>query len=111
MNQPNTGNSPAIIYNVTSTMGAAIAENWLQWIRNKHIPEMIATGCFQQALILQLTDVDESDGPTFAVQYQADSRAHFNRYLELHADDLRKRAVDRWGDRVLSFRTVLRVVN
>ncbi len=105
-------NNPAmIIYNVTTHVEHSIAEAWLHWLKEEHIPDIIATGCFQKADILRLTEVDETEGPTYAVQYHAATRELYNRYIEEHAETLRRKATDKWGSRFIAFRSVLQVVN
>ncbi len=99
------------IYNVTIKVKQSIAEDWFQWVKMEHIPEVIATGCFNAATILQLLEVDDTEGPTFAIQYQADSKAQYNRYLEMHAAALRQKSYDKWGDQFIAFRSVMKVVN
>ena len=100
-----------IIYNVTVKTEHRIAEEWLQWMRDEHIPDIIATGCFTHAQVLRLLEVDDTEGPTYAVQYFAESRALYNRYIQNYADGLRKKAFDKWGDKFIAFRSVMQVVN
>ena len=100
-----------IIYNVTVKLDNKIADAWLQWIKAEHIPDIINTGCFKRATILRLIEVDDSDGPTYAVQYQAESKADYNRYIEKFADSMRKKTKDKWGDHVIAFRSVLQVIH
>lgn len=100
-----------VIYNVTIKVDQAIADEWLQWLKEEHIPDIIRTGCFTQATILQLLEVDDSEGPTYAVQYQADSREQYNRYIQAFSDEMRKKGTDRWGGRFIAFRSVMRVVH
>ena len=38
-----------IVYNVTTKVAAAIQTDWLQWIKEEHIPDIINTGCFTNA--------------------------------------------------------------
>jgi len=42
------------IYNVTIKVDHSIAIEWLEWLKSVHIPEVIATGCFTEAKVLQL---------------------------------------------------------
>jgi len=102
---------PELIYNVTTKVDQSIAPQWLAWMKDEHIPDLIATGCFTDALILQITEVDDSEGPTYAVQYSSPSRALYNRYIEMYSVSMQKKAEARWGALTISFRTVLRVVN
>ena len=99
-----------IIYNVTIKVEAAIANSWLQWLLNEHIPDVMATGCFSENRVVKLIDVDETEGPTYAIQYSALSKSDYNRYVELHASELRKRSYEKWGDRFIAFRSLMEVV-
>ena len=101
----------AIIYNVTTKVANFIYKDWLVWMKEIYIPEMIATGCFVNAVILKLRGVDDSEGPTFAVQYHAANEDDYEKYLEHFATHLRTAALQKWGDKIVSFRTVLEVVN
>lgn len=100
-----------IIYNITIKAENAIAAAWLQWMKEEHIHDVINTGCFNNATILRLIEVDDTDGPTYAIQYKAESKADYNRYIQLHADKMRKKVSDKWGDQVVAFRSVLEVVH
>lgn len=99
-----------IIYNVTIKLDESIHAAWLEWLQQIHIPEVIATGCFTKASILRLVEVDDSEGPTYAVQYHAESKALYNRYIENHAPEMRQRSFDKWGNRFVAFRSVMQVV-
>jgi hypothetical protein len=63
------------IYNVTIQVTWAIHEQWLEWMTTIHMPEVVATGCFSTSRLLRLVEVDETEGPTFAAQYTAASKA------------------------------------
>lgn len=99
-----------IIYNVTIKVDGSIQVPWLAWMKATHIPEVIATGCFTKATVLQLLEIDDSEGPTFAIQYFAESKALYNRYIEKFAPDMRQRSFDKWGNRFIAFRSVMQVV-
>jgi Domain of unknown function (DUF4286) len=100
-----------VIYNVTIKVANAIQQEWLQWLKEEHIPEVIATGCFTHAVIVRLLEVDDREGPTYAVQYHAPSKALYNNYIENHAPAMRQKSFDKWGDQFIAFRSVMQVVN
>jgi hypothetical protein len=100
-----------IIYNVTTKVDRTICETWLRWLKEEHIPEIIQTGCFTNAVILHLIEADDEEGITYAVQYHAESKALYNLYIEKYAEEMRARAKKKWSDRIVSFRTVMQVVN
>lgn len=100
-----------IVYNVTTKVEHSIAAAWLAWLKEEHIPDLVATGCFTHAIILQLTETDNTEGPTYAVQYHSPGKALYDRYIEQYAESMRKKATDKWGNKFISFRTVMTVVN
>jgi hypothetical protein len=99
-----------IIYNVTTKVYAGIDSEWLQWQQQEHIPDIMATGLFSQYTFSRLLEQDDKEGKTYAVQYIAAALGHYRQYIEMHAPLLRKKAFDKWGDRIISFRTVLEVI-
>lgn len=99
-----------VIYNVTVQVEHAIAKEWLQWLREEHIPQILATGCFTHQQVVRLLETDETDGPTYAVQYYAPDHAHYQTYIDEHAAQFRKASTDKWGARFIAFRSAMEVV-
>ena len=99
-----------ILYNVTIKVDQQIANTWLQWLLNEHIPAIMQTNCFVDYKVVRLLEVDDSEGPTYAIQYYAESKADYNRYIEIHASKMRNLSFDKWGERFIAFRSVMEVV-
>lgn len=100
-----------IIYNVTIKVEHSIADQWLTWLKEEHINDVISTGCFTHAVILRLIEADDTEGVTFAVQYHTESKALYNRYIEQFSEEIRKRSADKWGNKFIAFRTLMQVVH
>jgi len=100
-----------MIYNVTTHVNHAIAAEWFAWLQAVHIPDMMKTTCFTKYNILRLLEVDESEGLTYAVQYHAESKADYNRYIAIYAGGLREKSSVKWGNRCSSFRSVMQHVD
>lgn len=100
-----------IVYNVTSKVDHSIAVLWLNWMKQEHIPEIIATGCFTHATILHMIETDETDGITYAIQYHAESKILYNRFIEEYASSFSNKATGKWGNKYIAFRSVLQIVN
>ena len=98
------------IYNVTSKIDWSIHDGWIEWMLEEHMPAMVATRCFTQAQLLKLHEQDDTDGPTYAAQYFAESKAQYNRYLEMHAQRFRQDSAKKWGDKFIAFRTLMEVI-
>jgi hypothetical protein len=99
-----------VIYNVTIKVAEPIATAWLNWLLEEHVPEVVATGCFQDARVVRLLEVDDSEGPTYAIQYIAPDHEHYQRYIDEYAAVMRAKSFEKWGDRFIAFRSVMRVV-
>ena len=100
-----------IIYNITTKVHHSIAAEWLQWLKNIHVKDVMESDCFTEFKIVKLLEVDEDEGPTFAVQFFAESKALYNRYIEKFAGEMRKRSFDKWGDKFISIRSVMQIVD
>ena len=99
------------LYNVTVKVHDSISTTWLQWLKEDHVPEVLETGCFTYARICRLLEVDDSEGPTFSIQYTAETKSDYNRYINIHAEGLRNKSFEKWGDQFIAFRSLMQIVN
>lgn len=100
-----------IVYNITVKVDAAVAAEWLRWLREMEAPESLATGCFYDYRLFGLPELHDADGPTYAVQYHARTRADYDRYLQQFAARFQQQAAEKWGSRVLSFGTLMEALD
>ena len=98
------------IYNVTLNIDESIHEPWLRWIK-EHIPQVLATGKFYQAKLVRVLVEEDMGGVTYSVQYYAKSREDLDSYYQHHAHALRQDGLQRFGDKVLAFRTELQIID
>ena len=96
-----------VIYNVTAHIEPTIEQDWLAWMEEKHLPEMMATGKFTSAKVFKVITDQDTGGVSYAIQYHCENRDDYLSYLKENATALRKEGVDRYGDSVLYFRTEL----
>ena len=68
-----------ILYSVTVNIDPAIHDEWLSWMKEVHVPEVLATGCFSSNKILKLLDPPQ-DGITYSFQYIAPSMEKLKEY-------------------------------
>jgi hypothetical protein len=99
-----------IIYNVTTKVTYNIHEHWLQWMKEQHIPEIMATGLFHDYRMCRLLEQDDQDGPTYTVQYSTDTLENYQTFLQEYAPLLRQKGYEQFGDQFVAFRTVMQVV-
>ena len=99
------------IYNVTVKVERAIADEWLQWMIHEHIPEILSTGCFRDAKLMQILEIDDAEGPTYATQYFAATEDDYRKYLSDFTPAMRQKGIDKWGNQFIAFRTLMKSVN
>ena len=99
------------IYNVTTKVDPSVHEDWVAWMKEVHIPQIMLSDCFSSFQFVRILELDDSDGPTYAVQYRADSKAAYNLYLQKFAPQLRNDVYEKWGNKVIIFRSFMQVVH
>ncbi|RYD51954.1 MAG: DUF4286 family protein [Sphingobacteriales bacterium] len=100
-----------ILYNVTVQTEPEIEQDWIQWMQQEHIPELLATGLFTEARLCRLTQQPEDSAPTYAAQYFFPDQTSYDTYLDTYAPAMRQKGIDRFGSRFVAFRTVLEVLS
>ncbi len=98
-----------IIYNVTVKVDNDIAHEWVKWMKQEHIPELMQTGLFVDYRLCRLLEQDETEGKTYTAQYFCDSMEHYNTYISEHAAKMREKGFARFGNKFAAFRTVMKV--
>lgn len=99
-----------IVYNVTVSIDHDAHDAWLAWMREEHIPRVMATGLFLDGRMFKVL-ADDEGGVTYAVQYTAADMAAYERYRDEHAPRLQGEAHAAFGGRFHTFRTLLESVD
>src|SRR3954468_7873543 len=99
-----------IIYNITIKVDWSIAEEWMQWMQQTHVPAVLDTCCFEKHQFLRLLEVDETDGPTYASQYYASNLSKYDYYLQHYSPYFQKEIKDKWGEKYIDFSSLMQVV-
>jgi hypothetical protein len=98
-----------IIYNVTTNVEESIHDEWLEWMRNEHIPAVLATGKFIKAVMTRVLVDEAMGGISYSTQYTAENKEMLERYYKEDAPGLRKETA-RFKGKIVSFRTELEVI-
>ncbi|MCC5919949.1 MAG: DUF4286 family protein [Cyclobacteriaceae bacterium] len=100
-----------ILYNVTVNIDYQAEEEWLKWMQEEHIPEVLATGYFEgNTLYRLLNEQEDNGGTTYSVQYFAKSMDELESYLDKEAAALQKKHADKFKNKFVAFRTFLEKV-
>jgi hypothetical protein len=100
-----------ILYNVTTNVDHSVQEDWLRWMRETHIPEVMSTGLFTEHRLCRLIGDEQSGGVTYSIQYVCRSMQDFEEYNSKYAPRLREDVVKRYGDKFVAFRTLLEIIS
>lgn len=98
-----------ILYNVTVSIDSQIQVDWLNWMRTKHIKDVLATGCFSECRISRIQG-EEEGGVTYSVMYVSPSQELYDRYQKEHAPQLQAEHTQRYSGQFAAFRTLLHVI-
>lgn len=93
-----------MILNITFSVDKEVAEDWISWMKDKHIPDLLVKGTFTECRIMKVLSHDDEQTFSYAVQYFWGSMKSIQEYLD--TDDIRKR----YGERVLAYPTLLEEV-
>lgn len=99
-----------IIYNVTINIEEAVTAEWLVWMQEKHIPDVLATGKFTKALMTKVLVEEEMGGNTFSVQYSCPDKTTLEAYYREDAERLRGDS-GKFAGKFVAFRTELEVIS
>ncbi len=99
------------IYNVTTNIDSAVHDKWLKWMKETHIPDVLATGKFLSAKMCRVLVEEDMGGFTYSVQFTTPDKATLEKYYTEDAPRLREDALKLFADQSVSFRTELEVVS
>ncbi len=100
-----------ILYNVTINIHESVHDQWMQWMQEKHINDMLATGKFSAARMVKVLIEEEMGGTTYSIQFTTDSKETLQRYYDEDAPRLRAESAGLFGDKMLAFRTELELIS
>lgn len=93
-----------ILYEVTATPAAHLRSAFESYMRERHIDDVLASGCFVAA------HFEDTPAGLFRTTYVANSQEDLDRYLEQHAQRLRAHVAEHFPEGVTFGREVWRVL-
>lgn len=99
-----------LIYNITMQTDWEIHDAWLLWMYETYLPYAMSSGCFKKYQLVQLLEIDEAEGPTYALQLYAPSEADYNRYLKCYLPQMEEQSLEKWEGSLASFATLMQVM-
>lgn len=99
-----------ILYNVTLILEENAEAEWLKWMKEEHIAEVMATQCFVSNRMLKVLD-SPNEGVTYCMQYIADSPEKYEIYKNEFAPALQAKALAKFENRFVAYRTLMESVD
>ena len=100
-----------IIYNITMLVSWPIHDEWKKWLKNEYIPELLSTKLFSDYQVVRLMEVNEDEGPTYALQLYLTNADDFNTYRDKYLESFLNKEKSVWGDYATSFSSLMEVIN
>lgn len=99
-----------VLYNVTIKIAKEVEDEWVSWMTNTHIPEVLATKCFLSSRMNKLLYLEDEDGATYSIQYLSNNMKDLQIYLGSHAPKLQDDVKIRYENKFVAFRTIMEVL-
>ncbi len=99
-----------ILYNVTVKVEKSVHAEWLEWMRESHIPEVLASGYFTGARLSKLLAQNEDEGMTYSIQYVAENMKSMHMYQVHFAPIVEQKHHERFEGKYVTFRTMMEVI-
>ena len=99
-----------MLYNVTVSIDPSIESDWVSWMQESHIPEVLQTKCFHKCVLSKVRG-NEAGECTFSVLYWALSKEDYERYHLVHAPRLQAEHSTRYEGKFVAFRTTMDLIS
>ncbi|HSP87798.1 MAG TPA: DUF4286 family protein [Ignavibacteriaceae bacterium] len=97
-----------IIYSVTIYIKKDVEDEWLNWMKNIHIQDVIDTSHFNSYKIYKVIIPSHSpDETTYCINYDCKSIDDYTIYLEKHASRLQREHTVKFQNKVKVARAVM----
>ena len=100
-----------IILNITTKISWDVHEKWKEWLINEHLPQILETQLFDRYQFVHLIEMDDEEGPTYALQLYSSSADLLDNYRSKHIHRFEKKERELWGDKFVTFQSVMKVIN
>jgi (2Fe-2S) ferredoxin len=97
------------IYNVTINISSDVHTEWVSWMKDLHMPDVMKTGCFVDCQLVKVLYV-EDEGHTYSAQYKFLEMSDIEQYQKEFAPKLQAEHTEKFKDKYSAFRTLLQIM-
>jgi len=101
--------APMIVYNETFIVEPGVYNEWLTYMRETHIPGVMATGYFGTYKILNVID-SPNEGVTTCIQYNTDTEEKFAKFYNEHLHKLHASHQQLYENKFVLYNTLMETI-
>ena len=95
-----------IIFNDTFIIDPNIETEWLTWIKDNHIPAVLATPYFEKCTILKVLN-SPNEGITYCLQFYTNTYDKYEKYKANDADAIKNNHFLKFENKFVSFDSIM----
>ena len=99
-----------ILYNVTIILEESAEAEWLSWMQQKHIADVMETNCFTSNKVFKVLE-SPNEGVTYSVQYFAEDLKSYQTYRDNFAPEMQAHLQTAFANRYVAFRTIMELID
>ncbi len=81
------------------------------WMKNEYVTEAMKSGCFTENRLVRLLKLTKKKDLLMHCSLHAGSKADYNRYAAIYLPQIEAKSYARWGNRMLSFGSLMEIVS
>ena len=109
---PNTLKMKKILYQVIVWIDQEVRDEWLRYMTDEHIPDVLETGLFApgSGVMFRAKDLDENGRKAYVISYYFENASDLGAYQTNHAPALQEDHTEKWEGRFNASRLLAKMV-
>lgn len=99
------------VYNITTNIEGASEQDWILWMQETHIPEMLETGKFLSAKMCKVLVEEDMGGVTYSVQYTSETKEALEAFYKEDSVNLKNKMNSKYAGKFVFFETEMKLID
>ena len=100
-----------VIYKVIIHIQKKIELEWLSWMKEKHIPEIMTLNLFTKNKIFKILNARNLDFKSYCIEYHCNSIEEYNQYEKNYANEIQQKHSEKYKGKFTAKRLILSLHN
>ena len=100
-----------VVYKVIIQIEKKIEKDWLSWMRDVHIPEIMDLNIFYKSRLFNIIKSDEKNISSFCIEYYCYSEEKYNEYKKKYSKKLQNKHTKKFNGKFTGKRLILSLKN